>query len=765
MSHEERIGELLEEILDSDRTAEEVCARDPELLGEVCERLRKLRSVEAQIDSLFPLAATETCSAKLALPRTSADPPAIPDYEILSILGRGGMGVVYRARHTKLNRTVALKMLLAGSFASRQERIRFVREAEAAAALRHPNIVQVYDCGEAEGHPYFTMEYIEGGSLDQKLAGASQPALECAQMVAVLAHAVFAAHQSGIIHRDLKPANIVLAEDNTPKISDFGLARRLDGDGGLTQTGAKIGTPNYMAPEQMTGNSPAGPSVDIFALGAILYEMLTGRPPFRGASLSETERKLTTEDPVPPSRMNARVPRDLETICLKCLEKDPQRRYATAADLAADLDRFLRHEPIRARPISPGERVVRWVRRKPLVAALAVSAAIVVGLVIGEAIRASVLAAGRRSEKARLTARFESGVQLVQEGRLAEAQAILGKLGDGGHEDLRQRIDRTLAHLALVEELDAIGVNRAFAAQGMTDSRDAMDAAVKRYAASFTQGGLGDASDDPEIVAKRIQDSDVRGALVNALDDWAVCESNETRRKWLLDVARRAEPNPSRWFDQVRDPATWRDPTVLAQLAKTASQVNASVQLLRTLGDRLTIAGRDSIAFRKEVQQEHTDNFLANLTLADALRGSDPTESIRYYQAALAIRPQAAPARNNLALALAALGKNDEAISHYTQAIKLAPDSGIAHYNLGLTLVATGKPDDAIVHFQQAIKLTPKLALAHGTLGETLFKKKRYAEAEAALRQCLALLLEDDPARSKVTELLQHCKTLRTSGE
>jgi WD40 repeat protein/predicted Ser/Thr protein kinase len=296
--------------------------------------------------------------------------PQVPDYEVESVLGRGGMGVVYRARHLRLGRLVALKMTLAGSYAGPHERERFRREAEAVAALRHPNLVQVYDAGDWAGRPYITMELIEGGSLAQRLAGTPQPAREAAALLATLAEAVQVAHQGGIVHRDLKPANILLTADGTPKIADFGLARRLEGGAMLTQSGVLMGTPSYMAPEQARGQSRAvGPAADVYSLGAILYETLTGRPPFRAESAAETIHQLLTQDPVPPSRLNGKVPSALETICLMCLRKEPARRYASAAELSADLRRFLRHEPIMAKPIGPMGRLSHWVRRHPGLAA------------------------------------------------------------------------------------------------------------------------------------------------------------------------------------------------------------------------------------------------------------------------------------------------------------------------------------------------------------------------------------------------------------
>jgi tetratricopeptide (TPR) repeat protein len=311
--------------------------------------------------------------------------PSLPGYEILSELGRGGMGVVYQARQSKLNRLVALKMILSGAPAGPEELARFRKEAETLARLQHPNIVHVYEVGEHAGRPYFVMELVEGGNLEKRLAGLPQPARDAAQLVATLARAMQAAHQRQVIHRDLKPANVLLSGDGTPKITDFGLAKQLDESMGLTSTGAILGTPSYMAPEQ-TRQAPwskqeLGPVTDVYALGAILYKMLTGRPPFLGETALDTLFQVVSREPVPPRELQPKVPCDLETICLKCLQKEARKRYADAQALADDLQRFLDGKPIHARPVGALERLGRWSRRQPLVAGLA--AGILVVLLAG----------------------------------------------------------------------------------------------------------------------------------------------------------------------------------------------------------------------------------------------------------------------------------------------------------------------------------------------------------------------------------------------
>src|SRR3954469_4547870 len=256
----------------------------------------------------------------IPVPERASGSVSVPGYEIEAVLGRGNMGVVYKARHLKLKRIVALKMVLAGGHAGPHELARFRIEAEAVARLQHPNIVQIHEVGEAGGHPYCALEFVEGGNLAMKIAGEPLPARVTARLVHALARAMQLAHSRNVVHRDLKPANVLLAADGTPKITDLGLARQLDSDSGETQAGAVMGTPSYMAPEQASGRThEAGPAADVYALGAILYECLTGRPPFKGETVVETLDQVRTQEPAPPSRLQKSVPLDLETICLKCL--------------------------------------------------------------------------------------------------------------------------------------------------------------------------------------------------------------------------------------------------------------------------------------------------------------------------------------------------------------------------------------------------------------------------------------------------------------
>src|SRR5262245_33506090 len=277
-------------------------------------------------------------------PGPGAAPPAegrMDDFELLEEIGRGGMGVVYRARQVSLGRTVALKMLLAGGFAAADDVRRFRTEAAAAARLQHPNIVAVYTVGEAQGRPSSVMEYVAGRALDALLQEGPLPPARAVAYLQPLVAAIDFAHGQGVIHRDLKPSNVLLDADDRPRLTDFGLAKSLGaGQPALTQTGAVMGTPGYMAPEQADGRGPGGPAAGVYALGAILYECLTGRPPFRAATVLDTLQQVVHADPVPPRLVNPAVPPELDAVCMKCLEKDPARRYVSAGALADDLRRY-----------------------------------------------------------------------------------------------------------------------------------------------------------------------------------------------------------------------------------------------------------------------------------------------------------------------------------------------------------------------------------------------------------------------------------------
>src|SRR5437870_4053339 len=303
------------------------------------------------------------------------------DYELLEEIGRGAQGIVYRARQKRLNRTVALKVIGLGQWATQAHLKRFRLEAEAAASLDHPCIVPIYEVGERDGSCYFSMKFIEGGQLDEVAKRQAMSLRDAAQLIAKLARTVHHAHEHGILHRDIKPGNILIDAKGEPHLTDFGLARLVETESTVTRTLEVLGTPSYMAPEQAAGNnSQLTSATDVYGLGAVFYQLLTGHPPFAGGTTYETVRMVLETQPRQPRLCNPKVDRDLETICLKCLEKEPAKRYASAEALAEDIERFLRNEPIRSRRSSQLEHVWRWCKRKALVASLIAALTIVVAI-------------------------------------------------------------------------------------------------------------------------------------------------------------------------------------------------------------------------------------------------------------------------------------------------------------------------------------------------------------------------------------------------
>jgi hypothetical protein len=379
-----RVNRILADYLEAQRLGrtpdrEDLLRRHPDLADELCSFFADQDRFGRLAEPIAPPAAPAQAPT-LAHEEVSAPDVVLGtvryfgDYELLEEIARGGMGVVYRAKQVSLNRTVALKMILAGELASPEDVQRFHREAEAAANLDHPHIVPIYEVGEHQGQHYFSMKLIEGGSLASRPM--PLPARQAAGLLATVARAVHHAHQRGVLHRDLKPGNILLDAQGQPHVSDFGLARRVaspgcePGENGMTRTGAILGTPSYMPPEARS-EKVLTTGVDVYSLGAILYELLTGCPPFRAETPLDTLLQVLDRDPDPPRKVDPHIDRDLETICLKCLAKDPQQRYDSAAALADDLQRFLDGEPVRARPVGRGERMVRWFRRNPALGAVA----------------------------------------------------------------------------------------------------------------------------------------------------------------------------------------------------------------------------------------------------------------------------------------------------------------------------------------------------------------------------------------------------------
>ncbi|WP_165227046.1 protein kinase domain-containing protein [Aquisphaera insulae] len=761
--------ELLEEV-EAGKTPEEACADHPGLLEEVRARLERVGRVCDELDALFPEPAESL--RRLSVSRPSFTPD-IPGHAIESVLGRGGMGVVYKARNLRLNRPVAVKMMLNAGYAGPPELARFLREAEALAAVVHPNIVRIYEVGDVDGLPFFTMEYVEGETLAERLGGVPITAERASALLEILAGAMQAAHAAGIVHRDLKPANVLMTGDGVPRITDFGLAWRHDTGVALTRTGVRVGTPSYMAPEQAAGHSLAfGPATDIYSLGAILYEALTGRPPFRAATGAETERQVIHDDPVPPKRLNSRVPRDLETICLTCLNKDPRLRYADADALARDLSCFRRGEAIAARPEGGLGRLARRIRRRPAFSAAFVAVLILVTTVIlgGLWFLSERLATEHAAEVdiREMVRALERSAWPEAHTALERARGRLGSLGASGRS--RALLDRGDLELKLVSRLDAIRLNRVHTVGGVFNTLPS----VREYRSAFEEAGLGSPGERPEVVAGRVRASSVRKALVAMLDDWALhAVDNEDEKDWALAVARQSDDHPTGWSQRARDRATWKDRAKLASVLKDAPVADASIPLLLALEEQWNVLGQDSSPFLRRILREHPEDFWVNLRAADVLREKNEfAESARYYQAALAIRPGTALVYNNLAMVLSGAGHREEAVELHHLALRLDPDSAPYHHNLANTLLALERPKEALEHarlaaryfpavakvrwlfgrcleangsrdeaireYRRAVELGPAGTFAQADLRTALIRERRFGEAHSAWKQSLA---------------------------
>jgi serine/threonine-protein kinase len=792
MTDDPRVQRLLDLLLDSHATPEEVCAECTELLPVVRERWRQIRRLRADLDALFPVAADSTphpLGETAHTPPPDAQPaegalPQVPGYEVEAVLGRGGMGVVFKARHLRLNRTVALKMLLAGAHAGPDELARFRREAEAVAALRHPNIVQVHDAGEAAGLPYFTMECVEGGSLAESLAGQPQAPRRAAELVATLAAAVQFAHQSGFLHRDLKPANVLLTADGVPRITDFGLARSIHAGPQVTQSGACLGTPSYMAPEQALGRASAvGPAVDIYALGGMLYEMLTGRPPFAGETTAATLQLVIAADPAPPSRLNARVPRDLDTICLKCLHKNPARRYASAQDLADDLHRFLDGKPVLARPVGVCERAVKWARRRPALALLLGALLILLGAAIGAAVwlhqeEAERRAAGaQREQRARevLEAALRRCDELRQEERWDDAQHLLTlaapRVAEANSPPHEKRFHQAQSDCRIAARLEAARESNPRTPNGTIDYPQW----AAEFQKAFEYAGLR-MDDEVEAVAAHVQASTIRPQLVAAIEHRAFVAlmlKDMPLVERLLTIARSADPEPL-WRDRFRSPAAWKSQEKLLQLAgdaftSPAAPAEHQLALLGLLLNRVA-SRNEGIRLLAEACRRQPRNFWVHREMGFALVLEKRwLEAAGYCRVALSLRPDNAGAHEGLGLVLENAGQIEEALAAYRRAVELSPKTRSLQTRLVAALASAGywqdaeaacrraleidptnhyppyylghafsqadRPEGAVVLFRNAAEIAPENAEVQNALGRLCARTARHAEAVTAFRK------------------------------
>ncbi len=769
MADAAHIQELLEEALNTGRTPEDVCRARPELLEEVRGRLLRIHNLVADLDSAFPSSTREGVRRHISTGTTREGErlPQIPGYELEATVGSGGMGVVYKARHIALNRTVAIKMLLSGDYASQRQLAALVREAQAVAALKHPHIVQVYDVGELDGLPYFTMEFVEGGSLAERLGGRPLPVREAAALVATLAQAVQAAHSGGFVHRDLKPANILLTSDHTPKITDFGLARSTASDPGATLSDARVGTPSYMAPEQVIGTAGSfGPLVDVYALGAILYETLTGRPPFRADSPAETQKQVVAEEPASPRSLNARVSKDIETICLKCLHKDPLRRYASPSDLADDLTRWRSGQPILARPVGPLERCAKWTRRRPAAAMLAAAMLVLLGMAIGGGIWRKNIEIERRTELTLRQARAAQAVEtalaradeLRQREGWPEGLRILddaaARLPEVNSETLQLRVEQARADFHLADDLEHVrqsGFN-----QGVARERAPKEVVANGFAACFARIGVV-AGEDVHRNAKRIHDSDIREQLLAALDDWALAALVLTDKEMcnrLLAVAREADPDPP-WRDRFRDADAWHNQRQLLQLADALSESAArpASHQIALLGMLLGWNGAPAAGTEllRDVLRQQPDNFWINLEVGNSLHlVNRPGEASIYYRIACALRPHNMLAHNALAIELNYTGDIDESVRMFHKAIELEPESYLPRHNLVYVLAHNGRWRDARAECDRAIEARVQGPCPQWVLADALFSCGKITETVEPLQRAIAL----EPDRAQLQDAL-----------
>lgn len=745
MPENSRVHELVEEVLDSERTPEEVCRDTPELIPAVRKRLVQVQRLGLQLDELF--GEDHIPPAMTAGYVTDAELPEIDGYQIEAVIGRGGMGVVFKARHLKLNRTVAVKTMRAGAYACPEELARFRREAEAVAALRHPNIVQIHDAGEIAGHPYFTMEYVEGGTLAASLANNPLPARRAAELLAILASAVQFAHQSGFLHRDLKPANILLTPDGAPRITDFGLVRAVNADPELTRSGVPVGTPKYMAPEQAAGRThEVGPAVDVYALGAVLYEMLTSRPPFDGQSMPEVVQKVVHDEPPPPSRLNANIPRDLETICLKCLQKSPARRYASAQDLADDLHRFLDGKPVVARPVNTLERAVKWIRRRPatasliaaMLAALGTAAAAGVWLWQQDVGRAAAVAQRetkarkaldddlRRFDELRHEERWDDALQLLMltSARVPEVNSPL----------YEKRFHQAQSDCRIAKDLESARESYPLLPSGTVDYQQR----ARDFRKALERAGF-QLDNHVETSAAQIRSSAIRDQLVAFLDESAVLAhvlNDKSSAEQYLKTARLADQG-SLWRDRFRDASRWRDSNHLQELAATAftSTPAPSEHQLSLLGLLLREEGDfgQTIHLLNEACRRQPRNFWVHREMGFMqFRMGRSQNAAGYFRAALALRPNNAAGHEGLALCMATLQQSNEAISARRRAVECAPDVGAARTNLVVALAKAGYWNEAEAECRSALKLDPTNYFPPLRLALVLQKNGRLEEARLA---------------------------------
>ena len=701
------------------------------------------------------------------------------DYELLERIGQGGMGLVYRARQRNPNRLVAIKMILAGRFASEIDVKRFHNESEAAAELDHPHIVPIYEVGEHDGFNYFSMKLVEGSNLERSKAAYVADPRRAAQLIATVARAIHHAHQRGVLHRDLKPSNILIDGAGTPFVVDFGLAKRLHSTLELTHADANLGTPRYMAPEQVARDRGAvTTATDVYGLGNVLYVLLTGLPAAYGISPGEVYERVVNRSPEPPSKLNRRVHRDLETICLKCLEKEPAKRYASAEELADDLGRWLDGKPIKARPVGPVGWASRWCRRHPaeaILGSVAVGATLFILAMVGWL---RLDAARKDAEVERnVTLEWETAIQALSAGQSTRANEAFGRatgLASTASATARQHVAARLADLQTLFRLEDIRMNH------LEASEDGLDfaGAASLYATAFRDYGIDVERGLPADVGAQIKRREARAALVGALDDWALNTTDNAARGRLLSVADAAESQPGSLSNQVRSALARRDKSALLKLADPASSTKWRPATLVSLAAGLREQGalEQAVNLLRAAQEGQPGDFWLNLELATTLslwRPGEPREALPFVTAALALsngnpgvytyignaqvkagnltnaeasfreairlKKDFAVATAGLGLVLNEQGKLKESQTMLTRAVQLDPRSPRSHYFLGLNLQRQGNNRRAVEAYREAIVLKPDYAEAFNNYGNSLTSLGRFDEAIAAFDKSLSL--------------------------
>jgi tetratricopeptide (TPR) repeat protein/tRNA A-37 threonylcarbamoyl transferase component Bud32 len=733
-------------------------------------------------------------------PEAAAGMPKVPGYEILGVLGRGGMGVVYKARQLKLNRLVALKMVLGGAHAGPEQLARFFTEAEAVARLQHPNIVQIYEVGELDGLPFFSLEYVSGGTLADKIGGKPQPPREAAETVELLAYAMAAAHERSIIHRDLKPANVLVSADGLPKITDFGLAKRIEDDSSQTRSGTLMGTPSYMSPEQARGQTHAiGPLSDLYSLGAMLYELITARPPFVGPTMLETLFQVRNQEPVPPTHLQPKCPRDLETICLKSLQKEQHKRYPNCEALADDLHRFLAGEPIKARPVGWLERAWRWCRRNPRVAILSAAVGVLLAAV-GVSLAVVAVRLGREREAVAETRkvaaeRFQQATARIAAGNFQQAQDLLQwsdpLLSHADLTDVRANLATLKAQVDVYAEFRQLLDQARFACRfgsrrQKEEGRDYCHKLLSLYDEIEGRTGRGAFGLPPlNDEQQQLFKEDVFEALMTSagIEQELVAKADKA-------AERQAASKALGWFNRAEQvvPGTrtllvHRAPcrTLLGEAeaaqadmakAKTIAPTSAVDRFWHGFADHLrgdeALAKKDIAAARdfyhKEIAQyaaflqQRPEHFWGYFNWANAHlqlnQRDDLNDALIGFTACIRLGPDFPWPYNNRGIIHLNSGAADQAVLDFSAALARSENYPEAHLNRGLAYVALKKPDLAVVDFTKAIALNADLGTAYVERAQIYRQRKQY---DLAI-QDYGRLIEQNPknlqARANRAEVL-----------